>query len=349
MGKRAFAAVVAAIGCLVLASPAFSQGQSPASAASKKEETANAAAAREGAGPKADVVKVGALINDVQQLDLQSHSYNVDMYMWFKWRNPDIDPSRSFEFLNAFELWGHILTYETGKPEVLPDGTYYQVLRNQGKFNTKLPLERYPFDTQHLRVLIEDSAADERELVYVPDDDPIALSADLTIPGWDIGDPSLKVVSNQYDSSFGDPRVAKLSYSRASFDLPVTRPKGTYALKLLLPMLLVALTALLSLSVHPSYVEARVGIGITALLTLVALQLTSNSSLPEVNYLLLLDKLYILSYAFVVVTLAMIVRHSWIDMEADIATARRIDRRSIAVLTGVYFAIAAVIFVESLT
>jgi hypothetical protein len=32
-----------------------------------------------------------------------------------------------------------------------------------------------------------------------------------------------------------------------------------------------------------------------------------------------------------------------------LGAARRIDRRSIAVLTGVYFAIAAVIFVESLT
>ena len=51
------------------------------------------------------------LINDIQQLDLQSHSYTVDMYMWFKWRDPEIDPSRSFEFLNAFELWGHITTY----------------------------------------------------------------------------------------------------------------------------------------------------------------------------------------------------------------------------------------------
>ncbi len=37
-------------------------------------------------------MRVGALINDVQQLDLQSHSYNVDMYMWFKWDNPEIDP-----------------------------------------------------------------------------------------------------------------------------------------------------------------------------------------------------------------------------------------------------------------
>jgi hypothetical protein len=56
--------------------------------------------------------------------------------------------------------------------------------------------------------------------------------------------------------SFGDPRVGDLSYSRAMVDLPVTRPKGTYALKLLVPM------------------------------PLVALQLTSYSSLSEMNYLL---------------------------------------------------------------
>ena len=30
---------------------------------------------------RADVVRVGVLVNDIQQLDLQSHSYNVDMYM----------------------------------------------------------------------------------------------------------------------------------------------------------------------------------------------------------------------------------------------------------------------------
>jgi hypothetical protein len=129
-------------------------------------------------------VRVGALVNDIQQLDLQSHSYNVDLYMWFKWKNPDIDPSRSFEFMNAFELWGHILTYETEEPEKLPDGSLYQVIRNQGKFNAKLPLGRYPFDTQDLVVAIENTTADNSEVVFVPDRRPIALSEDLTLPGW---------------------------------------------------------------------------------------------------------------------------------------------------------------------
>ena len=95
--------------------------------------------------------------------------------------------------------------------------------------------------------------------------------------------------------------------------------------------------------------EGRIGIGITALLTLVALQITSNSSLPEVDYLLLLDKLYILSYAFVVLTLAVIVRNSWVDATGDVARASRADRRGLAMLTGAYFVLAALITVLSLT
>ena len=294
-------------------------------------------------------VRVGVLINDIQQLDLQSHSYNVDLYMWFKWRNPDIDPSRSFEFMNAFELWGHILTYESDEPETLPGGWQYQVLRNQGKFNAKLPLGRYPFDTQDLVVAIENTTADNTEVVFVPDRRPIALSEDLTLPGWQFEEPSLEVIGNRYATDFGDSSADDPVYSRVVISVPVVRPRGPYATKLLLPMLLVALTAALALSVHPRYVEGRIGIGITALLTLVALQITSNSSLPEVDYLLLLDKLYILSYAFVVLTLAVIVRNSWVDATGDVARASRADRRGLAILTVAYFATAAVITVLSLT
>jgi hypothetical protein len=353
MRMRGAAALAALMPIAVLAVPAVAQDNtSPAEDATAKEAevaAAQAAGIETAPGSKTDIVRVGGLINDIQQLDLQTHSYNVDMYMWFKWTNPDIDPSRSFEFLNAYELWGHILTYETNEPQRLPDGSYYQVLRNQGKFNNKLPLERYPFDEQRLSVALEDSTAPSGRLAFAPDEDPVAISDDLVIPGWDIGDPTLTVFDNQYDSNFGDPRFGDIRYSRAVFELPVSRPKGTYALKLLLPLLLVALTASLALLVHPRYVEGRIGIGITALLTLVALQITSNSSLPEVDYLILLDKLYIASYAFVVLTMVMIVRNSWVDAEGDVAVAKVVDRKSLAVLLGAYFLVVALLFVQSLT
>jgi hypothetical protein len=351
MGAR-FAVGSAVIVVCLLLSALPASASSPADQASAAEDAAQGAsnrAQKQPAQERPDVVRVGVLINDIQQLDLQSHSYNVDMYMWFKWRNPEIDPSRSFEFLNAFQLWGHIITYSTGKPERLPNGDYYQALRNQGQFNNKLPLERYPFDTQHLVVNIEDSSLNMRDLVFVPDRIPVALSDDLSIPGWDVGTPRLRIVNNRYDTDFGYPSTEDAAYSRIIVDLPVSRPAFTYAMKLLLPMLLVALTAALSLSVHPRYVEGRIGIGITALLTLVALQLTNNSSLPDVNYLILLDKLYIASYAFVVLTMAIIVKNSWVDASGDISAAVRADRRGLTFLTVSYFAVTGLILLLTLT
>ena len=250
------------------------------------------------------MVKVGALINDIQQLDLQTKSYAVDLY---------------------------------------------SSLHVQGQFNSNLAIDDYPFDDQKLIVAIEDKSKDESELVYVPDDvDPIAVSPDITIPGWTIEDPFMDVISNQYPTTFGEPEVSAATYSRAIFGLEVTRPAGTYSLKLLLPMLLVALTAALALSVHPQYVEGRIGIGITALLTLVALQLTSDSGLPDVNNLILLDKLYILSYVFVVLTMAVIVKNSWVDATGDIRAATRADRRGLVLLTAGYFVSAALILVINL-
>lgn len=352
MGRRGpLAAAVATFVCF-LALVTGAAAQEPLPQAPGGEQPTPQPPGEQGEATSADepaVVRVGALINDVQQLDLQSHSYAVDIYLWFKWDDPKIDPSRTFEFLNPFELWGHIRQYSGVKPETLPSGTQYSSVHVQGKFNTKLPLEKYPFDTQNLVVTLEDKTKDETGLVYVPDHDPIAVSSDITIPGWDIGEASLDVVSNQYPTNFGDPRTGDATYSRVVIGLPVTRPAGTYSLKLLLPMLLVALTAALALSVHPRYVEGRIGIGITALLTLVALQLTSSSGLPDVNYLILLDKLYILSYAFVVLTMVVIVRNSWVDATGDITSAVRADRRGLAVLTGGYVIGAVLLMVLTLT
>ena len=81
---------------------------------------------------------------------------------------------------------------------------------------------------------------------------------------------------------------------------------------------------------------------------LVALQITSNSSLPEVDYLILLDKIYIASYTFVVLTMVMIVRNSWVEAEGDVAVAKQVDRRSLLWLKGAYVIVVASIFIQSL-
>jgi hypothetical protein len=123
--------------------------------------------------------------------------------------------------------------------------------------------------------------------------------------------------------------------------LAVTRPVTTYSVKLLLPIIIVLISAGLMFIVRPDFVEGRIGIGITALLTLVALQLTTNSALPEVNYLLMIDKIYIASYAFIVASLALVARTSWLVGSPEHAV--RFDRRSLLFVAGGYLLVLALI------
>src|SRR5690606_20458171 len=96
-------------------------------------------------------------------------------------------------------------------------------------------------------------------------------------------------------------------YSRAAILIPIKRPGLAGAAKTILPVLLIMLCAVAALFLTPRRVEARVGLAITALLTLVALQFSVSGSLPEVDYLLMLDQIYIASYAGILAVLAIIV------------------------------------------
>jgi len=296
-----------------------------------------------------DEVTVGVYVNDIQQLDLQTHSYAMDFYVWMRWTNPEIDPSLTLEFMNPFQLWGHIPTYLYEEPQVLDDGSLYMALRYQGQFNSKLPLEKYPFDSQNLIIEFEDNSAGTGSQIFVPDNDAATMNPEMTLPGYILGQPIMSISSKPYPTNFGDTNLTdKEPYSRVTVSVPVHRPPFTYALKVILPIFLVAACAALVFYIHPNYVEGRIGMGITALLTLVALQLTSNSQLPEVDYLMLIDMLYIAAYVFVIAALAQVVRTSWAAHRGDNDIAISQDRSAIWILGLGYIAINIVIMFVTL-
>jgi hypothetical protein len=128
-------------------------------------------------------VTVGAYVNDIQQPDFKSNSYAIDLYVWFRWRAPDLDPYKTLEFMNRDAADDSNLRepfYD--KPEVMPDGSLYQIIRYRGQFSTKFRFDKYPFDTQPLKVVLEDSIYDVSRLVYVPDGKKsVILDAGITL------------------------------------------------------------------------------------------------------------------------------------------------------------------------
>ena len=48
-----------------------------------------------------DKVTVGAFIYDIQDIDLAADSFTADLYIWFRWKGPRVDPSDSIEPMNS--------------------------------------------------------------------------------------------------------------------------------------------------------------------------------------------------------------------------------------------------------
>jgi hypothetical protein len=291
-------------------------------------------------------VIVGTYINDIQELDFKANNYIVDLYVWFRWTARDLDPAKTMEFMNRFASDDNLREALYDEPKAMPDGSLYSIIRYQGRFSTKFPLEKYPFDTQYLRVVMEDTVSADDKQSYVPDKDGgINLNPQITLPGFTVGKPTMRIAANTYPTNFGDLAEPEATgYSRLTLSVAVTRPMGAMSIKTFVPIFLIVVCATLVFYVRPRYIEGRIGLGITALLTLVALQLASGSSLPDVDYLMMLDKIYILAYVFIIIALARVVATSWRsdDPESEIAISRDDRSWGIALLAAYLLANLAV-------
>lgn len=193
----------------------------------------------------------------------------------------------------------------------MPDGPYYGIIREQGRFSAKFGFEKYPFDKQTLQVVFEDQVASVAVQSYVIQDAGVEMNPDITLPGYKVGTPRFVISPHKYPTNFGDFSLAENeTYSRATIEIPVSRPLVTVSIKTFVPILLIIMRSTLVLFVRPSFVEGRIGVAITALLTLVALQLTASASLPDVDYLMLIDKAYHASYSFIIAALTRVVATS---------------------------------------
>jgi hypothetical protein len=274
-----------------------------------------------------DNVAVGAFVNNLQAIDLTTHTYEVDFYLWFRWCNRELDPATTLEFMNPSELWGMMVTPAYEAPEILDDGLSYQVMRVQGRFSTKMPLYDYPFDRQIIGPAFEDTQSTTNDLVYVADPTGhIAIDPGLTLPGYLVGKPDLSLTQESYPTSFGDPREAdRPVYARGHVLIPLTRPVPSQLVLLLVPLMSVMVTSGLMFMLNRYWVDSRIAVGTTALLTIVALQITYNQEFADVGYLMLMDKVYLVSYLYVIVGLGVVVATSPPSYEAgsqDPGTAR---------------------------
>lgn len=303
-----------------------------------------------GSGPEGsegpEEVLAGVYVANIQSVNLSTNSFDADFYVWLRWRDPDLDPTVGMEVVNSYMSWGLMETPVYDEPQPQPDGSLLWQVHFQGSFNAPLSLSDYPFERQTLRIIIEDNVDTTQRVVYRPDTGPVALDPEVTLPGYHIGQPQIAFGDFTYGSSFGE--VGSTSedrtYPRITVTIPLASPAASGIAKTLLPIFIVLVAASLTLVIPVGYVDAKIGLAITALLALVAMHWGVSSSLPDAGYLLMIDVLYLIAYAAVTAVLAVTITGVRMTATQGEQAVAAMERRMRVVIGGaVLLALAAVL------
>jgi hypothetical protein len=219
------------------------------------------------------------------------------------------------------------------------DGTVQSNVNISVRIAANFDLRRFPFDRQRLDLAVESFLWPEDDLVFVAEPEASDFAHDFSMPEWRI-----ERVGSRVESARAL-RSAK-PFSRLVLDIEVARKSGFYLWKILLPLVVIVA---LSWSIFWMSGEAavnRIRLSATGVLTIVAYQFVVGNDLPRIAYLTLLDKVMVLSFLLLAVTIvpSLLVSHYWDD---DKPRARRIDRLSRVLFPGVYLVLLLLIFATS--
>ena len=224
--------------------------------------------------------------------DVNKGTYTMDLYLHL-WYNESaapegFDPSR-FEFMNGRAASKELLE------DAVSNGQHDLWWRIQANLYSEARFDRYPFDRQDLRLVIEDAVHTVDEVVYVPALSGSGLDDEVTVSGWRIRDTDADATTKTY--AFDE------EYSRFTYTVQVHREPLSALLRTFLPPLAFMVVSGLSFALHPSKFGQRITFGTSMLISAVGFHVSQTVSLPTLGRLTLFDEIMLSAYAFLAASL----------------------------------------------
>ncbi|MBL8914902.1 MAG: hypothetical protein JNM17_29625 [Archangium sp.] len=293
--------------------------------------------------PAPQKVTVGLHLRNIEGITLEENAYHANFVLWAMW-DGDRDPTKSLRFTNLLEAWALTLNPVFDEPISLPDGRKYQRFTGEGRFFHKFELGSFPLDKQQVVLELEDAQRGDGELTLTVDPES-SVADDLKVPGWILDPVGIEeAVQRTSASTFGLQPGGAASKSglpdagakktTLRFGAHLQRPRRVFFVTMFPPILLVMMCCWFIFFLRPVHVEARVGTVITALLTIVFLQLAFTDDLPYLGTTVLLDQVFNFSYVIITgILLECVVVMRWHDhfaaLEASLASMPESERLSV--------------------
>jgi hypothetical protein len=288
-----------------------------------------------------ETVYIGMYVLRIDNIDLKTGSATVTYYLWARWTGEDIDGSL-FELMSgSIEEKDHEYKYEE-------NGVKYIYYRHRASINIDVDFTNFPFDEHVIRFDFEHSDLGQYYLRLKADLDAMKHLKSPELSGWIVDQPRYEITSAVYKTGWGHPGTGpndQTSSDRFRTSIALRHEVSATFMKTFLLLFISMLIAYLAFVIHPTELEARIGIGVAGIFGAVTSQSVVADSLPEISYITLSDKVHIISLLFIFFSLLSSCFMGYLCRKEREETAERLDWVLATMMTVGYISIVSIFII----
>jgi hypothetical protein len=287
-------------------------------------------------------VYVGVYVNQIFDVSLKDNKFSVDFYVWFRWIGDSVDPVESFEVVNGR------MDSKGGVYEDEIKGYRYASCRVVATMTKFWDISKFPLDNHVMTIEIEDNENEDSKLKYMPDTGNCGINPQVEVPGWRVSTAEAGAAGHSYKTNYGDtslPTNNESVYSRFTYSILVVRPGYGYFFKLFFGVFIAALIAFLTFFIKPTDLDPRFGLGVGAIFAAVASEYVIASALPDTNIITMADKLHILAFIFIFLSIAESVLSLRLFTAGREAFSKKLDKTCFIIFLTVYMVLSFLMIV----
>ncbi|XP_030378780.1 gamma-aminobutyric acid receptor alpha-like [Scaptodrosophila lebanonensis] len=260
------------------------------------------------------VVRTNILIRSMGPVSELDMDYSMDCYFRQYWRDKRLSfkgPIKSLSlsikmldkiwrpdtyFYNGKHSHIHTITVPNKLLRLDQDGGILYSMRLTIKATCPMELKNFPMDRQSCPLIIGSYGYTNRQLVYEwkNHDDAVSFVPGMTLNQFDL-------ISMMHRNFTFTRREGDFSVLHVAFNLK--RHTGYFLIQVYVPCILIVVLSWVSFWIHREATSDRVGLCVTAVLTLSTISLDSRTDLPKVKYATALDWFLLMSFLYCIATL----------------------------------------------
>jgi hypothetical protein len=284
-------------------------------------------------------VQVGIYLLDITNIDETRNTFDVELDVLVRWTDSRMafDPEaagtdrrvyvgpEAEKFFDGLWTAQIVLANPVGqmgvgarKVTVHADGRMEISAQINSTLRTNLDYRRFPFDSQVLPIILESFAWNNTVVELVMDPDRTGFAPEFALAEWDV---------EALDSSVGDVLRVRDStpFSNINYEIRIQRQSGYYLWKIFLTVIIIVSLTWVVFWMSDERLGRRAGVSSSGILTVIAYQFVTTSTLPRVSYLTVADRVMTVSIITIAATMVVSVFVDRIGYENQ-AARLQVDR-----------------------